>query len=119
MCSAYPRDALHPRVAFRASEDINREDFQQHRRPGKPSPPDGLARGDLLVSDAVAAWIGFLDFRRFRDDQLSEFRVGGAVTGVAQGATLFRPLQQGLWNIQQQGLRFGIAIQAADQFRRS
>ena len=71
----YPCDALHPALAVRASEDINREHFQQHRGPRNPSPPDGLARGDLLVGDAVAAGVGIFFRRRFRDDEFAKLRI--------------------------------------------
>ena len=52
-----PRDALHPRVALWAGQHIHGEHPQQHRRPGNPPPPDGLAGGDLLIGDAVATGI--------------------------------------------------------------
>ena len=60
-----PRDPLHPALAVRASQHIHSKHLQKHRRPRDPSPPDGLARGDLFVGNAVAAGIGFFDFRRF------------------------------------------------------
>jgi hypothetical protein len=69
-------DALHPAFAVPASQYINGELFQRHRGPQDPAPTDGFSRDDSFVGDTLTARIGFLDFGRFRDVQLYEFRIG-------------------------------------------